>query len=60
MITIRVVHGNLRIIAAYGEIDYRKLMINEAIWPWFEGQKVKDQDELWPSKFDGRYLRKMT
>ena len=43
----RVAYRNLREIAAFGENDTTKLVKNEAIWPWFEGPKVKDQGELW-------------
>ena len=46
-VSFRGAHGNLREIAANGEIGYTKLVKKEAIWPWFEGRKVKDQGELW-------------
>ena len=49
-----MIHENLRDIAANREIDTIKLVKNEANWPWFEGPKVNDQGELWPSSFDGR------
>ena len=56
----RYAHGNFREIAAFGEIDTTKLIKNEAIWPWFEGWKVKDQDELWSWKFRRPLIANLT
>ena len=43
----RVAHELFRIIGANGEIGSIKSVKNRAIWSWFEGQKAKDQGELW-------------